>query len=158
MGSDYESLSEKRWRLAREVHELEEQLVNTEAYRIYMKTRSLWRSYDIFESNYLVLIRTLNDMLDNTELLIAAFVEATQEGFFKLESNVGIVLHDYLAGAKTLVDHTRVFVRECMLIRTSKPNTKRRLSRILAILQLCNLFNDCAIMHCTQVYLLLPRN
>lgn len=112
MSSDYESINEKRWRLAKEISELQEQLVNTKAHHIHMKIHSLRQSYAIFESNCSVLARTLSDILNDHKLMIEIFAHPTPESFYPLESSVGVALHNYLAGAKILVDHTRIFVKD----------------------------------------------
>lgn len=94
------------------MRELEERLVGSEGYGLYMKVRALGRSYYIFDRNHRALVVILEKLVEEPGSLLPIFVQPTQESFYLLEANVAIVLHNFLAGAKTLVDHTRVLVRD----------------------------------------------
>ena len=101
----------KGHRLGQELFELSDQIKATEGYRIHLKIRALRSSYYVFEGNYRSLISAL-DHFGRTEVFMDLWREDNRT---KLESFIDEVtrrLHNFLAGAKTLVEHTRVFKNE----------------------------------------------
>jgi|SRR5918998_4884966 hypothetical protein len=100
----------KGHRLGQELFELSDQIKATEGYRIHLKIRALRSSYYVFEGNYRSLISAL-EHFGHIEVFMDLWREDNRT---KLESFIDEVtrrLHNFLAGAKTLVEHTSVFNR-----------------------------------------------
>ncbi len=89
------------------IRELEQKLKTSEGLRIHYKRRALRRSYGIFNGNYLILCRAL-DRMETLEYMMPMLandeVQIQQHNL-----DVAIVLHNFLAGAATLREHTKVF-------------------------------------------------
>lgn len=101
----------QRQQLGQKLRELEEKIIAAEGYRIGMRLRALNGSFNIFYQNYYM----LNDVLSNVgtpNSLIELIAKEDQTSLDKFESTIALVFHNFLAGAKTLVDHTRVFTEE----------------------------------------------
>jgi hypothetical protein len=107
MAEERQQAREKVHRLGQELFELSEQIKATEGHRIQLKIRALRSSYYVFEGNYRRLISAL-DYFGRIEVIMELWRENNRtrlEGFI---DEVTRRLHNFLAGAKTLVDHTRV--------------------------------------------------
>jgi hypothetical protein len=111
MAEERQQGRERAHRLGQDLFELSEQIKATEGYRIQLKIRTLRSSYYVFEGNYRTLVSAL-DYFGRIEVFMELWKEDNRA---KLESFIDEVtrrLHNFLAGAKTLVDHTRVFKNE----------------------------------------------
>lgn len=93
------------------IRELEQRLKASVGLRIHYKCLALKRSYGIFGANYLVLCRTL-DRIETLGYMIPMLSTDNEEQLQKHSFDVAFVLHNFLAGAATLKDHTKVFRRE----------------------------------------------
>jgi hypothetical protein len=108
MADERQQAREKVHRLDQKLFDLDEQIKATEGYRIQTKIRGLRGSYYVFESNYLWLVRAL-DYFGREEVSVELW---RLDNRAKLESFIDEVtrlLHNFLASAQSLVDHTRVF-------------------------------------------------
>jgi len=108
MAEERQQAREKVHRLEQELFELSEQIKATEGHRIQAKIRALRSSYYVFESNYRWFVTAL-DYFGRREVFMELWREdnrAKLEGFL---DEVTRLLHNFLAGAQSLVDHTRVF-------------------------------------------------
>jgi hypothetical protein len=94
--------------LGKNLRELEEKMLGTEGYRIGMRIRALNASFNIFYQNYFILNDVLSE-IGKPGSLVSTFAKQDIESLDKFNSTVALVFHNFLAGAKTLVDHTRVF-------------------------------------------------
>jgi hypothetical protein len=108
MMSEKQRDAEKRRRLGKELDELEEQMKATEGYRLHLKIRALRNSYYVFEANYRNLTVAL-DRVGKIENLTTLWAVDNRDKLDRLLAEITRLLHNFLAGAKTLVDHTRVF-------------------------------------------------
>jgi hypothetical protein len=111
MAKERQQAREKVHRLEQELFELSEQIKATEGHRIQAKIRGLMSSYYVFESNYHWLVRAL-DHFGRTEVLLELWKEDNRAKLGRFIDEVTRLLHNFLASAKTLVDHTRVFKNE----------------------------------------------
>ena len=98
-------------RLGQQLSELREQIEATEGYRIHLKIRALRRTYGVFEGNYRDLIEAL-DAFGRPEVFMEIWQERNRDQLDAFMNEVARLLHNFLAGAKTLVDHTRAFKNE----------------------------------------------
>jgi hypothetical protein len=108
MAEERQQAREKVHRLGQELFELGEQIKATEGHRIQLKIRALRSSYYVFEGNYRRLVTALN-FFGRMEVFMELWREDNRT---KLESFIDEVtrrLHNCLAGAQSLVEHTRVF-------------------------------------------------
>jgi hypothetical protein len=108
MAEERQQTREKVHRLEQEAFELSDQIKATEGYRIRVKIQGLQSSYYVFESNYLWLVRAL-DYFGREEVFIELWSEDNRPKLARFIGEVTRLLHNFLAGAKSLVDHTRVF-------------------------------------------------
>jgi hypothetical protein len=99
---------EKVHRLEQELFELDEQIKATEGHRIQAKIRGLQSSYYVFESNYRWLLRAL-DYFGRTEVFMELWRLDNRTKLERFIDEVTRLLHNFLAGAQSLVEHTRVF-------------------------------------------------
>lgn len=91
------------------VRELEQKLKTSEGLRIYYRRLALRRSYGIFDGNYLILCRTL-DRMETLPYMLPLLSDDSDERLLQQHNlDVALVLHNFLAGAATLRDHTKVF-------------------------------------------------
>ena len=100
--------AEKRRRLGKKLDKLEEQMKATEGFRLHLKIRALRNSYYVFEANYRNLSVAL-DRVGKIENLTTLWAVDNRDKLDRLLAEITRLLHNFLAGAKTLVDHTRVF-------------------------------------------------
>jgi hypothetical protein len=108
MAEERQQAREEVHRLEQELFELSEQIKATEGHRIQAKIRALRSSYCVFERNYHWLVTAL-DYFGRREVFMELWREDNRtrlEGFL---DEVTRLLHNFLAGAQSLVDHTRVF-------------------------------------------------
>ena len=98
-------------RLGQELSELSDQIKATEGYRINLKIRALRSSYYVFEGNYRSLVSAL-DQFGRIEVFMKLWREDNRAELEHFIDEVTRRLHNLLASAKTLVDHTRVFKNE----------------------------------------------
>jgi hypothetical protein len=108
MAEERQKARRKVHRLEQELFDLDEQIKATRGYRIQAKIRGLGGSYYVFESNYLWLIRAL-DYFRREEVFMELWREDNRAKLASFIDEVTRLLHNFLAGAKSLVDHTRVF-------------------------------------------------
>lgn len=102
---------EKGHRLGKKLSELEERMKVTEGRRIHLKIQALNSSYHVFAGNYHNLAVTL-DRFGRLENSMELWAEDNRDELDQFMDEVTRLLHNFLAGAKTLVDHTRVFKNE----------------------------------------------
>lgn len=102
---------EKGHRLGKSLRELEERMRSTEGCRIKLKIQALNSSYHVFAGNYHNLATTL-DRFGRIENSMELWAESNRNELDRFMDEVIRLLHNFLAGAKTLVDHTRVFKNE----------------------------------------------
>jgi hypothetical protein len=108
MAEERQQAREKVHRLEQEVFDLDEQIKATEGYRIQAKIRGLRGSYYVFESNYLWLVRAL-DYFGREEVSMELWRLDNRTKLGSFIDEVTRLLHNFLASAQSLVDHTRVF-------------------------------------------------
>jgi hypothetical protein len=108
MADERQQGREKAHRLEQELFELSEQIEATERHRIQAKIRGLRSSYYVFESNYRWLVRAL-DYFGRIEVFMDLWREDNRPKLESFIDKVTRLLHNFLASAKSLVDHTRVF-------------------------------------------------
>ncbi len=108
MAEERQQAKEKMYRLEQEVFELSDQIKSTEGYRIQARIRGLGGSYFVFKSIYIWLVRAL-DYFGREEVLMELWREDNRAKLTSFIDEVTRHLHNFLAGAKSLVDHTRVF-------------------------------------------------
>src|SRR5215217_7120632 len=108
MAEERQQAREKVHRLEQALFELSEQIKATEGHRIQAKIRGLMSSYYVFESNYRWLVRAL-DYFGRKEVFMEVWREDNRAKLESFIDEVTRLLHNFLAGAKSLVDHTRVF-------------------------------------------------
>jgi hypothetical protein len=108
MAEERQQAREKVHRLEQEVFDLDEQIKATEGYRIQAKIRGLEGSYYVFESNYLWLVRAL-DYFGREEVSMELWRLDNRTKLGSFIDEVTRLLHNFLASAQSLVDHTRVF-------------------------------------------------
>ena len=108
MAEERQRARRKVHRLEQELFDLDEQIKATRGYRIQAKIRDLGGSYYVFESNYLWLVRAL-DYFRREEVFMELWREDNRAKLASFIDEVTRLLHNFLAGAKSLVDHTRVF-------------------------------------------------
>ena len=108
MAEERQQAREKVHRLEQELFELSEQIKATEGHRIQAKIRGLMGSYYVFESNYHWLVRAL-DYFGRKEFFMEVWREDNRAKLERFIDEVTRLLHNFLAGAQSLVDHTRVF-------------------------------------------------
>ncbi len=95
----------------RELKELQEQIENCEGWQIESKRRILSISYNVFMGNYLDLRNTLSDFR-KPEIGIPLSDMRNRTELDKFHEHAIRFFHNYLAAAKSLVDHTRIFVND----------------------------------------------
>lgn len=93
------------------MQELEEKAKASEGYRIYTKIRALQGSYHVFEGNYHNLVWALEEFR-KPDVIDELWRVDNREGLDGFLREIARIFHNYLSGAKTLVDHTRVFKGE----------------------------------------------
>jgi len=108
MAEERQRTREKVHRLEQELFELDEQIKVTEGHRIQTKIRGLASSYYVFLGNYEMLVRAL-DYFGREEVFMELWREDNRIKLERFIDEVTRLLHNFLAGAKSLVDHTRVF-------------------------------------------------
>jgi hypothetical protein len=99
---------EKRRRLSKQLDKLEEQMKATEGHRLHLKIRALSNSYYVFDANYRNLTVAL-DRFAKIENLTMLWAVANRDKLDRVMAEITRLLHNFLAGATTLVDHTRAF-------------------------------------------------
>jgi hypothetical protein len=100
-----------RQRPGQRVRELDERIKASEGFRVRNKIRNLQNSYNIFSGNHMNLISVLNDY-EKPEVFVPSLSEDRREDLSAFLGEVMRIFDNYLAGAGTLVDHTRVFTVE----------------------------------------------
>jgi len=95
-------------RLGDKLHKLREQMNATEGHRIRLKIKALNTTYRVFVGNFHDLVKALN-YFGNLENSMALWAEDNRDKLDEFMAEVGRYFHNFLAGAKTFVDHTRVF-------------------------------------------------
>jgi hypothetical protein len=108
MMSEKQRDAERRRRLAKELDKLDEHMKATEGYRLDLKILGLRNSYYEFEANYRNLTVAL-DSVGKIENLTTLWAVENHDKLNRLLAEITRLLHNFLARAKTLVDHTRVF-------------------------------------------------
>jgi hypothetical protein len=108
MAEEQQQAREKVHRLEHELFELSEQIKATEGHRIQAKIRALRSSYYVFEGNYRVLGKALS-YFGREEVFMDLWREDNRTRLESFLDEVTRLLHNFLAGAQSLVDHTRVF-------------------------------------------------
>jgi hypothetical protein len=111
MSLEWQQGREKDHRLGQELFELSEQIKGTQGYRIQLKIRALQSSYYVFEGNYRSLISAF-EYFGRIEVAMKLWRETNRMELERFMDEVTRLLHNFLASAKTLVDHTRVFKNE----------------------------------------------
>jgi hypothetical protein len=108
VAEEWQQARERVHRLEQEVFELSDQIKATKGYRIQARIRDLRGSYYVFEGNYVWLVRAL-DHFGREEVSVRLWSEDNRAKLASFIDEVTRLLHNFLAGAKSLVDHTRVF-------------------------------------------------
>ncbi|MDF9530611.1 hypothetical protein [Bacillus cereus] len=90
-----------------EIKKLEEEMRATEGWRIRSKLEIFSISIYTLQKNHEEIIRLLNQYETDTNLAFKLSSVNNREDFVAFSSEVARLLHNYLASAMTLVDHTR---------------------------------------------------
>jgi hypothetical protein len=107
-----ENLLDRKIRdLLTELREVRRKRENCDGARLHSELTALRGSYYVFEKNYEELVEGLN-RLANPNFLLELFESGEQDKFDAISFELSRLLHNFLAGASTLVDHTRRFVDE----------------------------------------------
>lgn len=90
---------------------IQDELVASEEYKLIQRIRTFELSLEVFERNYRELDAAIGRHLPTD---VAGIVRLTQDHANRNEEQIEItrLLHNFVAAALTLVDHTRVFHRE----------------------------------------------
>jgi 1,4-alpha-glucan branching enzyme len=125
MAEERRQAREKVHRLEQELFDLDEQIKATEGYRIHTKIRGLGGSYCVFESNYRWLLTAL-DYFGREEVSMELWRLDNRTKLGSFIDEVTRLLHNFLALAQSLVDHTRVLRTKCTKVTHSRRSTKIR--------------------------------
>lgn len=99
---------DKRWReLTKELQELDRKIKSGKGYDALTTTTSLQENYFLFDGNYLNL-RHILDQFEQPTMFLKLFDERDRGRLTLFIRDVVRLSHNYLAGAATLLDHTRV--------------------------------------------------
>jgi hypothetical protein len=121
--------------------ELNEQIKATDGYRISLKIRALRRSYHVFEGNYHYLVSAL-DHFARTVVIMELWREDNRAKLDLFLNEITRLLHNFLAGAATLVDHTRVFKNEMYKGQSFEKTYQEKLERDVSSSPLVNFVQD----------------
>ncbi|EOP48554.1 hypothetical protein IKQ_05528 [Bacillus cereus VDM053] len=95
-----------------EIRRLDEQLRATEGWRIRSKLKVFSISIYTFEKNNIELVNLLNQYETDSNLALKIASFSNRETFEAFLAEIIRLLHNYLASAMTLVDHTRKLFRD----------------------------------------------
>lgn len=95
-----------------ELMKLQEKIHSTEGWRISQKIRIFSLSEYTFRKNTEELVSLLSEYENNTDLALSIADVDNRNGFEAFLTEITRLLHNYLASAKTLVDHTRKFFQD----------------------------------------------
>lgn len=95
-----------------ELMKLQEKIQATEGWRITQKINIFGLSEYTFRKNTEELLSILAEYESNTDLAIKIADVENRKGFETFLTEVTRLLHNYLAAAKTLIDHTRKFFQD----------------------------------------------
>ena len=88
-----------------------EEINNSEAIKIYYRLRTLGVNFFVFGRNFEELQNVLN-LTEQPEKMLALWSLRNRPKLELLMQEVTRLMHNFLASAKTLVDHTRVLIRD----------------------------------------------
>jgi hypothetical protein len=115
----------------KELENLKKQLESTEGWKIEMGNKNLRISYYIFISNYTQLKANL-ELFDRKEVSSKIWAIKNRDKLKQFQIEVIRLFHNYLASVKSLVDHTRIMVKE---VHGNKEFSKEYKLRIKDIFQ-----------------------
>lgn len=95
-----------------QIFELREKIFSSEGWRIIDKIETLQLSYRIFKVNQMELSKLLDEYSSNSELALNLSATENRGKLDNLFREITRLLHNFLAAAKTLVDHTRAFYQD----------------------------------------------
>jgi disulfide oxidoreductase YuzD len=98
---------------------------------IYRNLQALRASHRVFNGNYYELMRCLNHLKDPREAL-AMYAPEQRENLELLIDESSRLFHNFLASAKSLVDHTRVIVDRLYLNHEFRNEYQRKLDQEIA--------------------------
>jgi len=99
-----EERDRQRQQLGRELQELEHQFEASDGYRSYNRMSLLEKSYFVFDVNYLNLKHNLNEF-EQPMVFLKLWEEKNRDRLDLFLNDVFRYYHNYLAGARTLLDH-----------------------------------------------------
>jgi DNA polymerase III alpha subunit (gram-positive type) len=102
-----EERDRQRQQFGRELQELDREIEVSEGYRFYNRMSLLEKSYFVFDVNYLNLKHILNEF-EQPMVFLKLWEEKNRNRFDLFINDVIRLLHNYLAGARTLLDHIRM--------------------------------------------------
>lgn len=108
--------------LGLEIRKLDEQLRATEGWRIRSKLEVFSISIYTFEKNNKELVNLLNQYETDSNLALKISSFSNRETFEAFLTEIIRLLHNYLASAMTLVDHTRKLFRDEYEKKNSRKN------------------------------------
>ena len=88
-----------------------EEINNSEAIKIYYRLRTLGVNFFVFGRNFEELQNVLN-LTEQPEKMLALWSLRNRPKLELMMQEVTRLMHNFLASAKTLVDHTRVLIRD----------------------------------------------
>lgn len=111
-------------------YELHQQIRNSEGERLYWKMKELRASYYVFASNHQQLLQAIqyyetDESARNFSMDKEARVERFQMENLRL-------LHNFLAGASTLMDHTRVLINELYVGKEFRAEYQKKVDEVFA--------------------------
>ncbi len=136
-----EERDRQRRQLGRELQELEREIEASDGYRFRNRMSLLERSYFVFDTNYLNLKHILNEF-EQPMVFMKLWEEKTRNRFDLFISDVIRLFHNYLAGANTLLDHSRTLHEEFSLRRNFSDEYKSRWNEQFGYHTLPNFLED----------------
>jgi hypothetical protein len=91
--------------------ELSLQVRSSEAYRVSLRLQALRRDYYVFQRNYEELWRLLT-IASTPEQISRLYAQKNYALFLEITDEIDRLLHNFLASATSLVDHTRIFIKK----------------------------------------------
>jgi hypothetical protein len=133
--------AEKGRRLGKKLDELEKRMKATEGHRLRLKIQALSNSYYVFAGNYHSLVVAL-DHFGDSEKSMTLWAVDNRDKLDRFMVEVTRLFHNFLAGAKTLVDHTRAFKNEMYEGKDFEKVYQAKLERDLVALPIVSFVQD----------------
>ena len=96
--------------MSKEIAEVYESMKNSEGMKFIYRRKSYSFSYNIFEGNTEELENSLK-VIESPKAHIRYTVETNRAGSTQTHREINRLFHNFLASAKTLVEHTRVLIK-----------------------------------------------